>query len=55
MRAFIFVMEHPFFAVTDAQGRFTIKNLSPPANTCWSLGTSRSVKINKASKLETAN
>ncbi len=29
MRAFIFVMEHPFFAVTDAQGRFTIKNLPP--------------------------
>mgnify|MGYP003301052980 CR=1 FL=1 len=28
-RAFIFVMEHPFFAVTDAQGRFTIKNLPP--------------------------
>ena len=29
MRAFIFVMDHPFFAVTDAQGRFTIKNLPP--------------------------
>ena len=29
MRAFIFVMEHPFFTVTDAQGRFTIKNLPP--------------------------
>tara|TARA_B100000676_G_scaffold4108_1_gene3732 strand:+ start:1671 stop:2381 length:711 start_codon:yes stop_codon:yes gene_type:complete len=29
MRAFIFVMEHPFFAVTDAQGSFTIKNLPP--------------------------
>ena len=29
MRAFIFVMEHPFFAVTDDQGRFTIKNLPP--------------------------
>ena len=29
MRAFIFVMEHPFFAVTDAQGRFTIKSLPP--------------------------
>jgi hypothetical protein len=29
MRAFIFVMEHPFFAVTDAQGRFAIKNLPP--------------------------
>jgi len=29
MRAFIFVMEHPFFAVTDKQGRFTIKNLPP--------------------------
>ena len=27
MRAFIFVMEHPFFGVTDAQGRFSIKNL----------------------------
>ena len=27
MRAYLFVMEHPFFAVTDAQGRFTIKNL----------------------------
>ena len=29
MRAFIFVMEHPFFAVTDSQGQFTIKNLPP--------------------------
>ena len=29
MRAFIFVMEHPFFGVTDAQGRFSIKNLPP--------------------------
>ena len=27
MRAFIFVMEHPFFGVTDAQGHFSIKNL----------------------------
>ena len=27
MRAFIFVMDHPFFAVTDEHGRFTIKNL----------------------------
>jgi hypothetical protein len=29
MRAFIFVMEHPFFAVTNSQGRFNIKNLPP--------------------------
>ena len=29
MRAYLFVMEHPFFAVTDAQGRFTIGNLPP--------------------------
>ena len=29
MRAFVFVMEHPFFAVTDSQGQFTIKNLPP--------------------------
>jgi len=29
MRAFVFVMEHPFFSVTDAQGRFVIKNLPP--------------------------
>ena len=29
MRAFIFVMEHPFFGVTDTQGRFSIKNLPP--------------------------
>ena len=29
MRAFIFVMEHPFFAVTNSQGQFTIKNLPP--------------------------
>lgn len=29
MRAYLFVMEHPFFAVSDAQGRFTIKNLPP--------------------------
>tara|TARA_Y100000588_G_scaffold115581_1_gene126625 strand:+ start:106 stop:810 length:705 start_codon:yes stop_codon:yes gene_type:complete len=29
MRAYLFVMEHPFFAVTDAQGRFTIRNLPP--------------------------
>ena len=29
MRAFIFVMEHPFFTVTDSQGRFTIKTLPP--------------------------
>ncbi len=27
MCAFIFVMDHPFFAVTDEHGRFTIKNL----------------------------
>ena len=27
MRAYLFVMEHPYFAVTDAQGRFTIKGL----------------------------
>ena len=27
MRAYLFVMEHPFFAVTDSQGRFTIKSL----------------------------
>jgi hypothetical protein len=29
MRAYIFVMEHPFFAITDPQGRFQIKNLPP--------------------------
>ena len=29
MRAFIFVMKHPFFDVTDTQGRFSIKNLPP--------------------------
>ena len=29
MRAYIFVMEHPFFAITDAQGRFQINNLPP--------------------------
>ena len=29
MRAYIFVMEHPFFAITDPQGRFHIKNLPP--------------------------
>ena len=29
MRAYIFVMEHPFFAITDANGRFQIKNLPP--------------------------
>jgi len=29
MRAYIFVMEHPFFAITDAKGRFHIKNLPP--------------------------
>ncbi len=27
MRAYLFVMEHPYFAVTDDQGRYTIKNL----------------------------
>ena len=27
MRAYLFVMEHPYFAVTDAQGHFTIKGL----------------------------
>lgn len=27
MRAYLFVMEHPFFAVTDVQGRFSIKGL----------------------------
>ena len=27
MRAYLFVMEHPYFAVTDAQGHFTIKEL----------------------------
>ena len=29
MRAYIFVMEHPFFAITDAKGRFQIKKLPP--------------------------
>ena len=29
MRAYIFVMEHPFCAITDPQGRFHIKNLPP--------------------------
>ncbi len=28
MRAYLFVMEHPYFAVTDAQGRFTINDLA---------------------------
>ena len=27
MRAYLFVMDHPFFTVTDAQGRFAIKGL----------------------------
>jgi len=27
MKAFIYVADHPYFAVTDDQGRFTIKNL----------------------------
>jgi len=27
MRAYLFVMEHPYFAVTDAKGRFEIKGL----------------------------
>ena len=29
MRAYLFVMEHPYFAVTDEQGRFVIKGLPP--------------------------
>ena len=29
MSAFVFVMDHPFFAVTDAQGRFKIEGLPP--------------------------
>jgi hypothetical protein len=29
MSAYIFVMPHPFFAVTDDQGKFTIKDLPP--------------------------
>lgn len=29
MSAFVFVMDHPFFAVTDAQGRFNIEGLPP--------------------------
>lgn len=29
MTAFVFVMDHPFFAVTDAQGRFKIEGLPP--------------------------
>jgi hypothetical protein len=29
MRAYINVMPHPYFAVSDAEGKFTIKNLPP--------------------------
>jgi plastocyanin len=29
MLAYIHVMEHPYFAIPDAQGRFTIKDLPP--------------------------
>lgn len=31
MRAWIYVVEHPWFDVTDAQGKFTLRNL-PPGN-----------------------
>ncbi|MDE0576125.1 MAG: hypothetical protein OSB39_04215 [Opitutales bacterium] len=33
MRAYIFVMEHPFFAVTDEAGQFEIKDLPDDAYT----------------------
>jgi len=59
MRAYLFVMEHPFFAVTDAQGRFTIKNLPPGEYTLatWheSLGEHKqTIKVN-AGGLKNAN
>jgi hypothetical protein len=29
MFTYVFVVDHPFFAVTDKDGRFTIKNVPP--------------------------
>jgi hypothetical protein len=42
MNAFILVFSHPFFAMTDAEGRYRIDNV-PPGNyglVAWSEGTS---------------
>jgi plastocyanin len=33
MRAWVHVVEHPWFAVTDAQGKFTLRNLPPGKHT----------------------
>jgi plastocyanin len=35
MRAWVFVVPHPWFAVTDAQGRFRIADVPPGRYTLW--------------------
>jgi hypothetical protein len=46
MNAFILVFSHPFFALTDAEGRYRIENV--PAGTynvvAWNEGTSSDPK-----------
>jgi plastocyanin len=35
MKAWVYVLEHPWFDVTDAQGKFTIKDVPPGTYTLW--------------------
>src|SRR5262249_18362056 len=35
MKAWVFVVPHPWFAVTDAQGTFTIANVPPGRYMLW--------------------
>lgn len=35
MRAWIYIVEHPWFALTDAKGQFTLHNVPPGSHTLW--------------------
>jgi plastocyanin len=35
MKGWVYVLDHPWFAVTDAQGRFTIRDLPPGKHTLY--------------------
>jgi hypothetical protein len=57
MAAFVCVVDHPFFAVTDAAGKFEIKNLPPGTYTIglWHEGVQAADQVIVVNAAQTVN